>query len=991
MYKYKRFSPYYSLVIALLVLCIHGLSLWAAPPKSMTISVESGEVQFVSNDGLIKKSIKAGEEITVDSSNIIVNANEQPGESDDQSSTIVTEPETANLILMVRDMSGQPLSNEQVFIQNGDDALQQSLDKDGTLTLNRLNAVNTTVTIANNNTTFGNQLDCNLTSGDNSLEMLVAVKAALQLNVINQDEQSVVGAKVTITPTTDTLRVDGADLEDRSTSENGGALFSPIAAGSYLVSVSAAGYLIHEEAVHVDAELQPATMHLRTKGRIIVYVQNVESEPIFSAKVTLKSKPGTGSIMMISETSDTAGFTTFEDVPPGEYVIYAEHVWYTSGEKSQCEIKLVKDRHEVTLALENREYSVSGRVFEKDSGQPVSDIKVIAYDIETLKNKQVFWNYDKKRYNVPPDAQTTTNSDGSYLFNSLAGGSYVIAIYPHINYITQSPYYYRKDSDIYAEYKRNSISWHEIAPLLYSKIKPEPNPILILENETQVENINLYLEKSWSVSGRVCLSEGQPLQKCEIFIWRDVEHNYAKVYPKNKIDQSLKTDNEGRFKLILDYYVSDNEFYLQSHHPLYGDSGQIEIDPSLGEEIKNIEIIYDPKTLVQGKVVDSSGKPMENIGVYFQPKIKQKEDIWTVTDAEGKYQRAVISGEYNIYTQQKKGYYRGIKKNIIIQPNIPVTNLDFVLEVNNDYFAGVVVDEKENPLSRIPIQGILKSRSKDYDYWAHSWTDENGQFVLNFENSYNAFLEIPQKDDFEKTILSIRAKDDYFAFSQEFTQWAAKDIKIVLKKYNDGYASIAGTVLGNDNNPIKDYTIFLLPSNPRFGDYLVQNVSHPEGAFHFDKIEIADGPFLLSVRTENTAPTLSEGFTLQRDEEKTIVLTHDTQSFSIKGQLIYERTMLDYIDPPYVLFEITMDNFNIHEDRLGINNLNRAFHRTEIDLKDGTFLLEHVPVEGGIIKIKDAGGYGKLLTTIPIAPGQPGEVRDLGVIKIEEPTKEDSN
>ncbi len=940
--------------------------------QKVKITVLSGEVTYQSDDGAVNERIKSGEELNV-SSNQLVSRTLIPSTTKEEYSNsnleiIREESIFVALDISIIDTENKPLNAVSCTIQNATSKVEAKTDENGLVAINDLPIGAYVVSVTDDRIFPIRDKTIEIFQSQNQLTLTALRRVELAGFVKTIEDQPIANARLILSASSRLQEIKQADLNEKSTKENGSFRFSPLVSGTYVLTASAPGYLIHEESVRAKDNIEPQTIYLHTKSRIMVHVQDNESNPIFSAKVTLKSKPGTGSIVMISETSDTVGFTEFEDVPPGEYVIYAEHVWYTSGEKSLCEIKLVKDRHEVTLTLENRESSVSGRVLEKESGEPISNAKVVAYDFRYLNSDNALkWDRNIREYTVnnPPAAESISNLEGTYQLNLNKGGSYVIGVLPMKDYVYIPIHYFRgfRTTD-YGE-------------------APQENPVVMFDGNNKM-TADIALEKSWIVSGNVFLDDGSPIVDATIVVRINEffgTFSFGELIPIG-ISQSKKSTNNGYFEIINNRFIPINKkVYISAEHSLFGVSNKaLEIKPSPGTKLENIKIVFDAKAkvLLKGNVYDEVGKPIPDASITFVNISK------TVSDSNGLFEIYIASGEYEIIVTKPK--YKPLDFKARLDHESIKKSMRLVMEKETESFEGVVIDNNGNPVSGCIVEGQFNG-VKYLGYDSIRITDKDGRFSF-FRTKAEKFIDA----SFE-----VKPTNEYDKAKTTCTEWASKNITIVVNKYTQGYSNINGKVFNSINEPIQNYSIFLIPSSrrklfeydqkgsPIYQRDYKQIIGNPYGKYSFEQIPVSDGPFVIVVNTGKNSVSVSKIFHLQKDQTFNIDIMHNTPSFTIKGRIIDKNTK-DKDEYSKHLIQVFFENkiYGFTSWRYGlpeVPNICHAYDHVE-GLKIGDeFTLNGIPVQGGKLRIHRFWNE----TIIPIAPGQPGEVRDLGTILIDSP------
>jgi alpha-tubulin suppressor-like RCC1 family protein len=171
--------------------------------------------------------------------------------------------------------------------------------------------------------------------------------------VTNDSQEGIEEADVTITGENTEVTV--------KTDPNGAFFYNGLYAGNYRVTAKKAGYVENYKDATVTAkkvtEVTVTLLRQDTVGSIKVKVVDLESEAIEGAEVSyaaadastaavIKTQSGKGS----RELTDAEGYFTFENVPPGKYVVSASKTAYN---ENQAEAVVTSGAQTpVTIALE---------------------------------------------------------------------------------------------------------------------------------------------------------------------------------------------------------------------------------------------------------------------------------------------------------------------------------------------------------------------------------------------------------------------------------------------------------------------------------------------------------------------------------------------------------------------------------------------------------------------------------------------------------------
>ncbi|MFH1742691.1 MAG: carboxypeptidase-like regulatory domain-containing protein, partial [bacterium] len=597
------------IILLVVVVGILAVIIWT-PGKSsektasvLNISVASGEVEYSSKDGKEKETVGSGGSLHI-----------KPGQTPIRTSppSITSKPEPteslltekplacASLSLKIKDTEGLPFVPAEVAVESGTarHAIQPSDAGEGLV--ESLCPGPCEITLSDPRILAGGTKRSDLRAGENEIQITVARKAIFFARIQNSRSEPISHADIILQPTNEFQNIPAADLNNRFSDEKGLAKYDPIVPGEYLLRVRAEGYLSHEESIQAQPDRKPQTIVLSTRSAIHVSVVDERQKPVFAARVSLRSLPGTGSIVLLKETSAPAGTVVFEDVPPGKYQLNAEHAWYESGDQTAKELQVEKDRHDVNLVLANRAYSISGRVYDKKSGQGIAGMEVVAFSEEaysTLGRYEEPYDPYTKDYQIQLEGKTVTNENGDYILNLSKGGVYALEVSP------------RKDF-VYNESK------HELkkCEVPFS----EQDTIVMLQEESNITGIDFALLRNWAISGHVLTHDGKPLEKAwinfSVLTSRGGSSNATLQYG---FREYTETDADGfyRFAGNGNVFEEGTKMYANARHPKYGNYAKgfgegeqgVKVVPIPGEEVTGVDVIFGERTLVSGTVTNSDG------------------------------------------------------------------------------------------------------------------------------------------------------------------------------------------------------------------------------------------------------------------------------------------------------------------------------------------------------------------------------------------------
>ena len=184
---------------------------------------------------------------------------------------------------------------------------------------------------------------------------------------------------------------------------------------------------------------------------------------------------------------------------------------------------------------------------------------------------------------------------------------------------------------------------------------------LILGDELHVNNIDFVLFKPWTVSGKVILHDGTPVQDAEVAI------SYSFPYDDNvnvissphdittalmgNYENIVKTASDGNFTYIGTNYVFGykSKFTIFASHETYQRTPSELINPKPGKEITGITLKFEDKVNVKGIVLDKRNKPIQGAEVLFWPLPEgdQSKYVKQKTKEDGTFKMSLTPGIYS--------------------------------------------------------------------------------------------------------------------------------------------------------------------------------------------------------------------------------------------------------------------------------------------------------------------------------------------------------
>ena len=976
-------------MIFLLVL-LGGYYTVEKPVKVVKMGVESGEVTF--SNGTQTEKIRPGEKAMVRADGVITRI-ETPAVAAPVKKTVAAAPgelaSLAVLSLSVQTTESEPVRSATAVVRQGDHQQVLTTNRDGKAVVEHLQPGPAEIQVNDPSILAGNRAQAVIQAGTNTVRLIVTKRGRILAYLKNQRQAPVTQAAATITPATEAQKIQNTDLAEHAPKEDGSLVFDPLAAGEYLLAVTAPPYLPYEGTIRAKENAAPQTIVLSERSQIIVTAQNEENKPIGGAHVTLQSTGKGQGILSAQQTNGLSGTTVFPNVLPGMYRISAQHAWYQDGGKGSVELAVKNSEHRVVLTLANRSYRISGNVYEKESKKPIPNAEVIAF-------------LDRPGGKVSPDqpdAKATTQADGSYTLDGLRGGVYIMGVISHPEYVTDR---------------------------LFSRFVPgtqEPTRVM-LGNEPEVKGVDFALISAWIVTGRVLLHDGSPLEGAEV----EAAIQYASAGGAQKSISTFGTskkavsskDGTYRFVGTDDVFKAGCKVNIFANHAVYKMSPMVVIEPQSGQELSGIDLVYDERVLFTGTVTDSQDQPIDAARLLIwltSESISRGASL--VTQPDGSFKVGLSPGTYSAQIS-KDGYkYLLPDTPIVLEAGKTPEPRKYVLEAGDSSFEGWVSEEDGTPAAGLEVNVMNFGRGRDPGNNSPMMmpyvpalasggpksmpkTDENGQFKVRVDRA----------EPGDQFMIFTQPTDQYEGSSYRTAERGAKDIHLIVKKKESEYGGISGRVVDENHQPIPNFQVRLIPSQMTtpavYPTYNWRSVMHPEGAFLFEKALIADGPFVVAAKSGNNNTVLSELVSIAKDEMRENVTIVLPQSFQLIGQVV------DTEGKP--VSGAAVEALQEAPAGLGSQGFSAVYGdlpaRTESDA-NGLFRLDGFPAKGGQLRVwlgqstskggkgggKDTslGPSGGLSFSIfrpsdiryekrfPIPPGQPGEQRDLGKIVLEPP------
>jgi hypothetical protein len=307
------------------------------------------------------------------------------------------------------------------------------------------------------------------------------------------------------------------------TDANGGYTVNNLPLGNFRVTAQAEGYIrlvkycnnLYGWDNALDVVVTPPDdtsgidINLDLAGSISGFVYASDGVTPIS-RVTLFADITTGEFEEGFEASPIDdGSYLIEGIPPGNYTVRTENIEYanefydskyTCGTADQIIVSEGDNTANINFTLDEGG-SITGHVFDKDTGEPLADIHLFA---------------------CLPDGDCCTATIGTTMYD----GSYKFLLKP-------GQYLIRTGMDA------NSVLGYKYVPEWYDNAYDMSNATLLsvaLHHETS--GIDLYLAKSGSISGYVYDEDGDPVGDASVYA-------FSNVYPGN----GANTQSDGSYRI----------------------------------------------------------------------------------------------------------------------------------------------------------------------------------------------------------------------------------------------------------------------------------------------------------------------------------------------------------------------------------------------------------------------------------------------------------
>ncbi len=258
----------------------------------------------------------------------------------------------SSLTVIVRDEAGQPLPEAKVYLNN---ELKGKTSKYG-------NSIGTQTLVLNEKenkvvvrkTGYADSLPVTVSAapGEQTFTLILERKKAVYLVSVEANDRPIKGVRVTLFPEGRSI-----PLDTEETDLHGDAFFSDIDDGTYIITLSKAGYEIQRWKREIDyskgGEFASSMFELEVSAGLMVRVDDEYGDPLPNAEVTLYTldeynAPGTPLPIAVEYTARD-GEAEFTSVEYGEgYVVQVKKAGYDAEAE---EIQLEEDNRVVRVEL----------------------------------------------------------------------------------------------------------------------------------------------------------------------------------------------------------------------------------------------------------------------------------------------------------------------------------------------------------------------------------------------------------------------------------------------------------------------------------------------------------------------------------------------------------------------------------------------------------------------------------------------------------------
>ena len=485
---------------------------------------------------------------------------------------------------------------------------------------------------------------------------------------------------------------DGPEPPDTETDSEGRYTLAGLSPGTYVIRARdfRRGYILeffHDspradlgDPITVDVAEAIDGIDFELKLGAIVSGQVVDAdtgEPINEAQIFASHTDGRGSAWT---NTNSSGRYTLRGVPSGEVDIRAQaHGYIQEHVKLQVEGTERVTGTDFDLGIGA---SISGRVVDAETGQPVSRVYVFA---------------DTHSGNGGGNG-SDTDFDGRYEISGLAPGTYYVKAEGDRHGYMRVYYGGAQDSN-------------------------EAEPVRV-EASSQVAGIDFQLEQGATIVGRVVDDQsGLPIVNIEVY-----------AGPQNRGHSSWsRTDGNGEYILrglpagVMEVGARGLDYIERSLTVVTTDN-----QPATASDLR-----LEVGTTISGRVTDeATGRPIANVNIEAN-RDGGGSSSWANTDRDGRYVvRGIGPGTYRIQAQaNEEGYVQEVyddtfswddAREITIKSKEGVGGIDFALAMGVSISGKIVDAETGAPITNAEIY----AGPQDGNQMSWTRTDGNGSYIL---------------------------------------------------------------------------------------------------------------------------------------------------------------------------------------------------------------------------------------------------------------------
>ncbi len=258
----------------------------------------------------------------------------------------------STLTVVVRDETGQPLPEARVYLnQEFKGKTSKYGSSAGTQTL-VLTSKENKVVVRKEGYADSLPVTVSATPGEQSVTLILERKRAVYLVSVEQDNRPVKGVRVTLFP-------EGSSIPRavEETDQHGDAFFFDVPDGTYIITLSKAGYEIQRWKREIDynkkGEFASSVFELEPRAGLQVEVRDLQGTTLSNAEVVLYTladynEPGTALPLAVEYTS-REGTAEFTSVGYGNtYVVQVKKAGYDA---ETVEVELYADNRVVQVEL----------------------------------------------------------------------------------------------------------------------------------------------------------------------------------------------------------------------------------------------------------------------------------------------------------------------------------------------------------------------------------------------------------------------------------------------------------------------------------------------------------------------------------------------------------------------------------------------------------------------------------------------------------------